>query len=164
MHINGIRAARPYLDSHAYGIGESIVKTVLLPVDGSESANRAAWHVTFEEGEKVVAKVVLLNVQPEVLGWQTRDLAQDAIRTRLRARADEAFAFARRLLAAAKIPFEEVVESGDPAETIVRVAAAHHCDAIVLGTRGLGRVAGAMLGSVAYKVVHHAAVPVTLVK
>lgn len=140
------------------------MKTVLLAVDGSESANRAAWHVTFEEGDKVVGKVVLVNVQPGMLGWQTHGLAEDAIRAHLRARADEAFAFARRLLTAAKIPFEEAVESGDAAETIVRVAAAHHCDAIVLGTRGLGRVAGAMLGSVAYKVVHHAAVPVTLVK
>ena len=38
------------------------------------------------------------------------------------------------------------------------------CDHIVMGTRGLGSGMGLLLGSVATDVIHHAAVPVTLVK
>ncbi len=33
-----------------------------------------------------------------------------------------------------------------------------------MGTRGLGRISGLMLGSVATKVIHLATVPVTLIK
>ena len=38
------------------------------------------------------------------------------------------------------------------------------CDAIVMGTRGMGSIGSLMLGSVATKVVHLTKLPVTLVK
>ena len=53
---------------------------------------------------------------------------------------------------------------GPVAETIARTALGQNCDGIVMGTRGLGAAAGALLGSVASQVVHLADVPVTLVK
>lgn len=53
---------------------------------------------------------------------------------------------------------------GPVAETIARIALEQNCDGIVMGTRGLGAVAGALLGSVASQVVHLSDVPVTLVK
>ncbi|HET9042709.1 MAG TPA: universal stress protein, partial [Burkholderiales bacterium] len=40
----------------------------------------------------------------------------------------------------------------------------HHCEGIVMGTRGLGSVATLVLGSVAHKVLHLTHVPITLVK
>jgi nucleotide-binding universal stress UspA family protein len=56
------------------------------------------------------------------------------------------------------------VRIGAAAEVIVAYAAEQGCDAIVMGTRGMGAVAGVVMGSVAQKVVHLASVPVTLVK
>jgi nucleotide-binding universal stress UspA family protein len=56
------------------------------------------------------------------------------------------------------------VRIGAPAEVIAAYAAEKGCDAIVMGTRGMGAVAGLVMGSVAQKVVHLASVPVTLVK
>ena len=56
------------------------------------------------------------------------------------------------------------VVAGHAAEKIVQVAREHQCTRIVMGTRGLGSIAGLMLGSVAYKVVHLSPIPVTLVK
>ena len=53
---------------------------------------------------------------------------------------------------------------GDPATAIVKLARRLNCDLIVMGTRGMGKVAGLVLGSVATKVVHLADAPVTLVK
>ena len=53
---------------------------------------------------------------------------------------------------------------GDAAETITTYADQKKCDAIFMGTRGLGRVAGLLLGSVATKVLHLTKVPVTLTK
>lgn len=49
-----------------------------------------------------------------------------------------------------------VTESGDPADTIIDMADAAGADVIVIGHRGLGRVASLLLGSVAQKVVQHA--------
>lgn len=47
---------------------------------------------------------------------------------------------------------EQVTTSGDPATAIVDTARDKGADLIVLGTRGLGGVAGALLGSVSRKV------------
>ncbi|MFN0298876.1 MAG: universal stress protein [Burkholderiales bacterium] len=54
--------------------------------------------------------------------------------------------------------------SGDPASEIATVAGNQHATEIVMGTRGLGGIATLMLGSVATRVVHLVAIPVTLVK
>jgi len=54
--------------------------------------------------------------------------------------------------------------SDDPATEIVTIANDKQCDAIVMGTRGLGRVETLVLGSVTTKVIHLSSVPVTVVK
>jgi nucleotide-binding universal stress UspA family protein len=59
---------------------------------------------------------------------------------------------------------ETRAEYGPVAETIDRIARETQADQIVMGTRGLGRVRGLLLGSVATQVVHLADIPVTLVK
>ena len=53
---------------------------------------------------------------------------------------------------------------GQAAQEIVRVAADRGADCIVMGTRGMNALGGLLLGSVAQRVVHLAAVPVMLVK
>jgi len=57
----------------------------------------------------------------------------------------------------------EVLE-GPPAEAILNVAETREIDLIVMGTRGLGRFTGMLLGSQSQKVVSHASCPVTLVR
>jgi nucleotide-binding universal stress UspA family protein len=65
---------------------------------------------------------------------------------------------------AANIRFETVVRTGPTAETIAQVSRETGIDHIVMGTRGLGRIQGILLGSVAMKVIHLAEVPITLIK
>ena len=70
---------------------------------------------------------------------------------------------ARRQLDDAGVPYVFDFQFGDPAETIAREATTHGCSHIVMGTRGLGSAAALVLGSVAYKTIHAASVPLTLV-
>jgi nucleotide-binding universal stress UspA family protein len=48
---------------------------------------------------------------------------------------------------------EALVEVGDPAGVIVDIARARGADLIMLGRRGLGTLAGLLLGSVSHKVI-----------
>jgi len=56
------------------------------------------------------------------------------------------------------------VLSGPPAEAVLSVADTRQVDLIVMGTRGLGRLTGALVGSQSQKVVSHAHCPVLLVR
>jgi len=47
---------------------------------------------------------------------------------------------------------QTVLEDGEPAETIVRVAQERGADMIVMGSRGLGGAKGLLMGSVSHKV------------
>ncbi len=53
---------------------------------------------------------------------------------------------------------------GDPAEEIIALAKDRQADLIVIGSRGHGRLAGLLLGSVAQKVLAHASCPVVVVR
>jgi len=53
---------------------------------------------------------------------------------------------------------------GDPAEEIIALAKDQKADLIVIGSRGHGQLAGLLLGSVAQKVLAHAACPVLVVR
>lgn len=53
---------------------------------------------------------------------------------------------------------------GDPAEEIIALATDQRADLIVIGSRGHGRLAGLLLGSVAQKVLAHASCPVLIVR
>jgi nucleotide-binding universal stress UspA family protein len=53
---------------------------------------------------------------------------------------------------------------GSIADAIIDLAKTRHSDLIVMGSRGLGRLAGAILGSNSQKVVSEAPCPVLIVR
>jgi nucleotide-binding universal stress UspA family protein len=67
-------------------------------------------------------------------------------------------------LKSAGVMNESTVLIGDPASAIAEYVHDKGCDAVIMGTRGLGAIGGLLMGSVARKVIHLVKVPVTLVK
>ncbi|MGJ3263006.1 MAG: universal stress protein [Salinarimonas sp.] len=78
--------------------------------------------------------------------------------------ADEVIAAARRGLEGRPITIESRIADAPPAEALVDVAREEGADVLVIGSRGLGRLQGLILGSVSQKVVHDAPCAVLVVK
>ncbi|XP_044508119.1 universal stress protein A-like protein [Mangifera indica] len=59
---------------------------------------------------------------------------------------------------------ETLILEGDPKDMICQAAEQMHIDLLVLGSRGLGKIKRAFLGSVSDYCAHHAVCPITIVK
>lgn len=142
--------------------GTGVFGHILVAIGPNETAS-AALDTAIRMAEGLNARLFLVYVytplrglSPE-FGYIEPDVHDDTIRE-ARARLDRASARVPRT-----VPVETVLREGDPAEEILRAAAMTHADLIVMGTRGRGRVAQALLGSVAGVVIHRAPCPVLTV-
>lgn len=140
------------------------MRKVLLPVDGSEFSDHATRYVIDHAKQHGSPEIHLLNVEPAPDKSQTHGMAQDAIEAQLHATANRAMQSAHHMLKEAGLPHHVHIELGEAAETIVAMASKLNCDTIVMSTRGLGAIAGMLLGSVAQEVLRRSAVPVLCVK
>lgn len=136
---------------------------ILLAVDGSDHALHAARQAA-ELARAMPPKefriVVSYDAIPMYLGEPNLQFAIDHRKTEAEKTLNKA------LKEVGKIPCEihtELLE-GDPAFAIIEVAATRKSDLIVMGSRGLGRLAGLLLGSTSQKVVAHAPCPVLIVR
>lgn len=138
---------------------------LLVPVDGSDASKRAIEQLLKGlGGYKEPAEIHLLNVQHPLHADVSMFVSSDQIRQFHHDEGMKALRPAREKLDAAGVPHAFHIGIGDPAAVISQYAREKACDQIILGTRGLGAVAGMLLGSVAAKVIHLSDVPVLLVK
>ena len=121
---------------------------------------------TLARGERAHLHILHVVPDPASEPWVVKTYGIDW--ERLRA---EASGRARRALVAATRHLERdphlttlVTSAGQPADEILSYARRHAVDLIVLGTRGRGRLAATLLGSVADKVVRGARCPVMVVR
>lgn len=144
---------------------------IALPYDGSASARHAIDYVIGlgPVCDRRRIDVHLINVQEAILGIAD-SFGRDAtdVASRLAASARETglklLTEPANLLEAAAVRAQSSVLIGDPANLIADYIHKNQCDAVVMGTRGLGHIGGLLLGSVASKIIHLVKVPVTLVK
>lgn len=137
----------------------------LLAVDGSPAALRAVDHALREAARNVIAPTILLvNVQTLLPADVTRFVNHAVVEDYHREAGERAMADARSRLQAAGLTCAPHLLLGDPAPTIVDFAREQHASLIVVGARGLGSVAGALLGSVTTKIIHLTDLPVLVVK
>ncbi len=137
---------------------------LLIPLDGSQTSLSAIDHVERLAAQGLSVSVVLVNVQPSLSADITRFVDSEMVDEFHHEQSEKALADALSKLNAGEVAYETHFLVGDAAQKITELATEMACDGIVMGSHGRAGVAGALMGSIAMKVVHLANVPVTLVK
>jgi len=140
------------------------MRTILIPCDGSDSALRAVRYAASLAKEISDLQLELLNVQDPLPQKVHAALSEQEIALWQAGEADLIVQPAKQILDAAGVRYQVRSRVGSPANEIAQHARETQCDAIIMGTRGLGAVANLMIGSVATKVIHLVEIPVTLIK
>lgn len=138
-------------------------ENILLAVDGSDHAlNAARTAASLAQAMKSKSLRIVYAYEP-IPPYLGEPNMQEAIAARL----DESKKILQKAQAAVgEIPGEVQTEhlEGSAAEAIIEVAKTRGSDVIVMGSRGLGKLAGLVIGSTSQKVVSHAPCPVLIVR
>ncbi len=148
-------------------------KRVLVPLDGSELAECSLNHIRNLAKDGAIGEVVLLNVV--VIDLPLREINSDDEHSGgfdYRAFKDVQFGKSHKYLKSVqeKLSSEginvkaESIEAGRPANLIIDYAGKNAVDMIVITTHGYSGVRNMLLGSVAFRVLHEANVPVLLIR
>lgn len=135
---------------------------ILLATDGSPDAMQAlayARDLALRDG----APVVVVHAFEPVPTYLGDPLEGRVLARHVSAGEEVADAAVAKLREAGVDVVVEVLE-GPAADAILNVAGVRECDLIVMGTRGHGRLASLILGSVSHRVLAHARAPVLVVK
>jgi nucleotide-binding universal stress UspA family protein len=134
---------------------------ILVGFDGSESARKAlqtALQVAQVHKSEITAMTVVRPPEFAELEAEVAAAAEDAKRQMA-----QTFKWARDEARRACVSLKIRVQTGHPAEALVRIAEEEQFDLIILGRRGLTQVQRWMLGSVSERVVRYAHCPVMVV-
>jgi nucleotide-binding universal stress UspA family protein len=142
------------------------IRTVLVPLDGSELAEKAL-QVGIELAHAVPAELVLVRAtfqldSAALSGAESAVLAAAKEDTDLH-QARQAMDELRSRLAQQGVVAQTVTSRGSPADVIVDVAARRHADLIVMTTHGHAGMERLMFGSVAAEVLRRAPIPLVVV-
>lgn len=143
-------------------------KKILVPVDGSEKAAKAALHGA-ELASNMGAELTLMHVVPSLPPYVNTSPdrfgnIQQAIMDEFCKHGQEVLNQVKDDLAAYGLKIATVIEVGQPADEIVKKVKDSGFDLLVMGSRGLGEIKGYVMGSVSNRVARHAACPVLIVR
>ena len=134
--------------------------TVVVGVDGSPSSKNALrwaiWHADQNEGRIVAVRAWDV---PGLYAWDVPGPEQFAQQTSMAL--EETI---NEVTSQPPVQISHDVIQGQPVEALLNAAENVNADLLVVGNRGHGGFAGALLGSVSQSVLHHSSVPVEIVR
>ncbi len=143
-------------------------KKILVPVDGSEQAAKAALHGA-ELASKLCADLIIFHVVPSLPSYV--NTSPDSFSNIQQTIIDEFYRNGRDILtqvkddlAAYRLSIHTDIAIGQPADEICKKIKAYGIDLVVMGSRGLGEIKGYLMGSVSNRVTRHATCPVLIVR
>jgi nucleotide-binding universal stress UspA family protein len=137
---------------------------ILIPIDGSELAERAVTH-GLSLAKALGAKVTVIIVEEQLSEWALMEYgAFERIAEyteQIKKRSAKALDRAANAAKQAGVSCDTVqVEGAQPYQVIIATAADRGCDLIVMASHGRGGIAAIVLGSVTNKVLTHTKTPV----
>lgn len=138
------------------------IRTILLPVDGSEHSRRATAYA-IDLARVLNAEIVALHCQPPVPAYLGEPNFGQAEERRL-AHAEALMAPVEARLRDGGTRFKTLIVEGAPGEAIADAIKAEHADLVVMGSKGKSDLQGLILGSVTHRVLHIASCPVLVVR
>lgn len=143
-------------------------KKILVPVDGSEKAAKAALHGA-ELASKLGSALILFHVVPSLPPYVNTSPdrfgnVQQAIMDEFCRHGQEILTQVKDDLAAYGLNISTDIAIGQPADEICKKVKDTGCDLLVMGSRGLGEIKGYLMGSVSNRVTRHAICPVLIVR
>ncbi|HBV97145.1 MAG: hypothetical protein JL50_21245 [Peptococcaceae bacterium BICA1-7] len=139
---------------------------VLVAFDGSESAVKAANYAAemfLKDPAIEVTVLTVVNIPNLNIFGASLDMKEKFMEA-LNETGNSTLDKAKKIFDEKNIPVKAIIEQGDPS-TIINIYAHNNAiDIIIMGTRGLTRLKGMVLGSVSQKLIHITDRPVMLIK
>ncbi len=140
------------------------IKKILVPLDGSKNSFRGLKEAIYlaRQCGATITGLCVIPLYSMNLGYPGRILTP--LRNESTKQAKKFMSDAKKIAAQNGIVLNEKLLYGNGSWLITEYAASKKFDLIVIGSRGLGSVKEAFLGSVANSIVHKSKTPVLVVK
>ncbi len=143
--------------------GDTAMKRVLIPVDGSPNSIAAVRHVVDEFAHDTAMEIHLLNVQTPLSRHVGRFVSRRDASAFHREQTEQALAPARRILEQRGVPHVAHTAIGERGRLIVDTARRLHCSHIVMGTARKNSFTRMLEDSVTNQVLEKTSVPVEVI-
>ena len=148
-----------------------MILKIIVPTDGSKAAQKAATYAVYLAKQLKASVIVLSVIDKHTFMGQTIPAEKtsrhviEPIEDYLREAAEGYAGEIKKLCDKNGVQSKTVITKGHPVEEIVKEAKKSKADLIVMGSHGKSALAAAVLGSVAYGVMHKdTKIPVLVVK
>jgi nucleotide-binding universal stress UspA family protein len=151
--------------------GGCVISKILVPSDGSKTAQRAAGYAV-DLAKQLKASIIALSViDKRSLIAQTVSASETArhtiepIEDYLRGAAEGYAGEIKKLCDKSGVASTIIIKMGHPVEVIVKEAKRSKANLIVMGSHGRSALSATVLGSVSYGVIHNdKSIPVLIVR
>jgi nucleotide-binding universal stress UspA family protein len=148
-----------------------MISKILVPIDGSKVSHKAAKYAV-ELAKQTKASLKLLSVfdirfifGQEVSASESPTQLKESIEDYLKQSAQSSIDEITKVCKRNRVQYKAAIRKGHPVEEIVNEARKTKADLIVMGSHGKSALKAAILGSVAYGVMHKdTKIPVLIVR